>query len=139
MELTINKLDVSLSLKKFLTGEGPLKELDLTGIKGFLDRRTTIWTEEMEANHKKRTAGWGDFHLENLKLKDLAITIHQNNPSRPLELTIFSIKIPRIRQHWLLFDIFNAESGHGEFDGSLFFVENMLTEEEEQKRYVSLN
>ena len=90
----------------------------------------------MEALHKKREPTDSDFHLDLVKVRDLSLTIYQNCPNRPLELTIYSLKLPRLRQHWLLRDIFDADHGHGMFDNCLFSVENLGTDTKAQRRLV---
>ncbi|MCR9066924.1 MAG: mitochondrial distribution and morphology protein [Cytophagales bacterium] len=137
MDMNISEVDVTLSLSHAVAGEGILSEISISGLTGMLDRRTTIWTEAMEAAHQKREATENDFHLNYVKIKDLALTIHQKCPDRPLDLTIFSLKLRRLRQHWLLLDLFDADAGHGKFDDCLFSIENVEVDYKNQIRTVS--
>jgi mitochondrial distribution and morphology protein 31 len=136
IDLDLKEIDVKFSLSHALTGGGLLSDISAHGISGILDRRTTIWTEEMQAAYHKREASKSDFRFESVKVKDLAMTIYQEYPDRPLELQIFNMKLPRLRQHWLLFDILDADTAHGKFDNSLFSLENLEVDNQTQSRKV---
>ena len=92
------------------------------GIRGTLDRRPVIWTDEMAQNWQKRSETEWDFYLNNLKIKDASVVIYQDFPSRPLPLLVHTASLARLRQHWILYDLLFADELTGEFDSSLFFV-----------------
>jgi mitochondrial distribution and morphology protein 31 len=124
MDLNINWVDVKLSILHLLAGRGILKELSLQGVEGTVNRKNIVWSEDYYLNPPpKRKQSSSDFHFDRVKVKDLNITIFQNCPDRPLSLNIFSMKLSRLRQHWLLYDLLAAETVHGKFDDCLLSVE----------------
>lgn len=149
MDLTIQQIDVKLSLWWFLEGNGLLKEMILKGVRGHVDRRRLVWTvepaDEQAAEAKKKESSEdedtmtnetvkphspneafvpqsvGAFCFSKLTISDLYITLYNANPKRPLPVSIYSYKSAHlVRSTWLLHDLLYAEYVHGSFDDCLF-------------------
>jgi len=135
MDLTIEQMDVKLSLWWFLEQKGLLKEMILKGVRGMFDRRQIVWILPAEEQLVTAPSGWipaslvgkcvspdvGAFCLSKLIISDLYITLYNPNPKRPLPLSIYSYKSAHlVRSTWLLHDLLYADNAHGSFDNCLF-------------------
>lgn len=113
----LDRLDVRISLSRWLDGRGWLEEVLIDGARGTLDKR---WIRSIK--------GWkwigkrGDFDLDSLKLRNVHLSIIQPKGFRPYSVTILSANIPRLRASWLFYDLMSAESAHGIFDGKSLFT-----------------
>lgn len=113
----LDRLDVRISLRRWLEGRGWLEEVSIDGARGTLDKR---WVRAIE--------GWkwpnrkGDFDLESLHLRNVHLSIIQPRGFRPYSVTILSAHVPRLRAAWLFYDLMSAESAHGIFDGRSLFT-----------------
>ncbi|KAJ2881580.1 Mitochondrial distribution and morphology protein 31, mitochondrial precursor, partial [Coemansia aciculifera] len=52
----------------------------------------------------------------------MLLTVHPWQNFRPITISIYSASLPRFRDRWLLYDILNANSLVGMYDGSLFTI-----------------
>lgn len=119
LDLTVDTVNVKLSLLHFLQGKGIVEECSVRGIRGVMDRRVIDWDAVGEP--ERRTPQYGDFDLK-LTIDDALVTIHQSNPDRPLPLSINNLTCSRLRKQWLLFDLLSADNISGSFDSCLFSV-----------------
>lgn len=120
--ITIDTVDVSLSLPRWLDGKGIIKDAVVQGVRGVVDRSQIVYdpealTDRTAYRHKARL---GDFHLESLVLEDFLVTIYQPDNFRPYTWSIFSAHIPTLRKQWLFLDLMSAESIVGQVDNCLF-------------------
>lgn len=122
-DLTINAVDVTLSFMKWWNGKGLLKDVEVKGVRGVVDRTSVVWSAEgidpLSYRHKHEP---GDFEIEHFKLEDLLVTIHQPGGFRPFSVSIFSCELPQLRKQWLFYDFLSASHMSGSFDGSLFTI-----------------
>ncbi|CAK7267809.1 Mitochondrial distribution and morphology protein 31, mitochondrial precursor [Sporothrix epigloea] len=122
-DVTINSVDVTLSLYKWWNGKGLLKDVEVRGVRGVVDRTFVHWSEgpldPFSFRHEHQP---GDFEIERFKLEDLMVTVHQPNGFRPFSASIFSMELPQLRKQWLFYDFLCANHVSGSYDGSLFTI-----------------
>ena len=122
-DLTINTVDVTLSFVKWWNGKGLLKDVEVKGVRGVVDRTSVQWTSDyvdpLSYRHEHEP---GDFEIEHFKLEDLLVTIHQPGGFRPFPVSIYSCELPQLRKQWLCYDFLSANHMSGSIDGSLFTI-----------------
>ncbi|KAK1759163.1 putative mitochondrial distribution and morphology protein 31, mitochondrial precursor [Echria macrotheca] len=122
-DLTIDTVNVTLSFVKWWNGKGLLKDVEVKGVRGVVDRTSIEWTADAEDPLSFRHEhSPGDFELDYFKLEDLLVTIHQPGNFRPYSVSIFSCELPQLRKQWLFYDFLSASHMSGSFDGSLFTI-----------------
>ncbi|SCZ91844.1 BZ3500_MvSof-1268-A1-R1_Chr5-3g08172 [Microbotryum saponariae] len=99
--LSIDTIEVTLSLRRWLDGKGLVKDAVVKGVRGIV-------------------AHPGDFWLESLQIQDFLVTIYQPDQFRPYTFSIFNADIRRFRKQWLFYDLMSAESVVGQVDNCLF-------------------
>jgi len=121
VHLTIDYVDIKLSLLWLLEGRGILKMCKASGIRGTIDRRFEGTDGNRNKRPPRRKERRGDFVLENLTLSDALVTLYLPDLShRPLPISIYSLNCDWVRKQWMLFDLLSAKSVVGRFDSSLF-------------------
>ncbi|KAK0620942.1 hypothetical protein B0T14DRAFT_458208 [Immersiella caudata] len=122
-DLTLDTVNVTLSFAKWWSGKGLLKDVEVKGVRGVMDRTSVVWSADGEDplsyRHERSP---GDFELDYFKLEDLLITVHQPGGFRPFSVSIFSCELPQLRKQWLFYDFLSASHMSGSFDGSLFTI-----------------
>lgn len=120
--ITVDTIDVTLSLPRWLDGKGIIKDAVVKGVRGTVDRSNIEWNPNTPTDRTayRHTSAPGDFHLESLVLEDFLVTIHQPENFRPYTWSIFSAHIPTLRKQWLFLDLMSAESIVGQVDNCLF-------------------
>ena len=122
-DVTINSVDVTLSFYKWWNGKGPLKDVEVRGVRGVVDRTFVHWADgpldPFSFRHEHQP---GDFEIERFKLEDLMVTVYQPNGFRPFSASIFSMELPQLRKQWLFYDFLCANHVSGSYDGSLFTI-----------------
>jgi len=122
-DITINTVNVTLSFAKWWNGKGLLRDVEVKGVRGVVDRTSVHWgTEYVDPKTFRHEHNPGDFEIDSFKLEDLLVTIHQPNGFRPFSVSIFSCDLPRLRKQWLFYDFLSANNMSGAFDGSLFTI-----------------
>lgn len=100
--LMIDRVEVSLSLIRWLDGKGLVQSADVQGVRGVVDRRHVRWDPDVPydpvaARHQYTP---GDFELEKLTVEDLLVTVYQPNGFRPYPVSIFHAQLDRFRKQW---------------------------------------
>ena len=122
-DVTINTVNVTLSFVKWWNGKGLLRDVEVKGVRGVVDRTSVNWgTEYVDPKSFRHEHNPGDFEIDSFKLEDLLVTIHQPNGFRPFSVSIFSCELPQLRKQWLFYDFLSANNMSGAFDGSLFTI-----------------
>jgi distribution and morphology protein 31 len=121
-DLTIDQVNVSLSLGKFLNGKGILNEVEIVGMRGVVDRSFVHWDPNDDARNYKNVYKPGDFEIDNFKMSDVLFKLIQPNGFRPFNVSIYNCDLPIFRKNWLLLDFLNANSISGSYDDSLFTI-----------------
>jgi distribution and morphology protein 31 len=122
-DVTIDTVNVTLSFIKWWNGKGLLKDVEVKGVRGVVDRTTVHWDavdeDPLTYRHEHNP---GDFELDYFKMEDLLVTVHQPDGFRPFSVSIFSCELPQLRKQWLFYDFLSASHMSGSYDGSLFTI-----------------
>jgi len=121
-DLTIETVNVTLSFLKWWNGKGPLKDVEIKGVRGEVDRRSVAGTGPVDPLSYRYEHEPGDFEIDYFKIEDLKVTVHQPAGFRPFEASIFSCELPQLRKQWLFYDLLSASNMSGSYDGSLFTI-----------------
>ncbi|KAJ6113714.1 hypothetical protein N7523_007031 [Penicillium sp. IBT 18751x] len=122
-DLSIETVNVTLSFTKWLNGKGPLRDVEVKGIRGVVDRRQVHWPEEdLDPKSYRHDHQPGDFEIDSFKMHDVLVTIYQPDNFRPFSVSIFSCDLPKLRKQWLFYDFLSANMMSGSFDNSLFTI-----------------
>ncbi|CAM0136210.1 unnamed protein product [Umbelopsis sp. WA50703] len=99
-DLTIESIQVTLNLVRWLDGKGLVQDADVQGVRGVVDRRHVRWDPKVPydpaAARQRYTPG--DFELEKLTLDDLLVTVYQPYGFRPFPVSIFNAELNRFRK-----------------------------------------
>lgn len=121
-DLTIETVDVTLSFSKYMSGKGILKEVEVKGIRGVVDRNHLRWKHNQDPRNNRNVHKTGDFEIENFKLEDALVTLHQPGRDKPFNVSVFNMELPQLRKHWLFYDLLSANNLSGSYDNSLFTI-----------------
>ncbi|KAK4140364.1 mitochondrial distribution and morphology proteins-domain-containing protein [Dichotomopilus funicola] len=122
-DVTIDTVDVTLSFIKWWNGKGLLKDVEVKGVRGVVDRTSVQWSAEgLDPHDYRHEHNPGDFELDHFKMEDLLVTVHQPHGFRPFSVSIFSCDLPQLRKQWLFYDFLSASHISGAYDGSLFTI-----------------
>ena len=121
-DVSIDTVNVTLSFSKWFNGKGLLKDVEIKGIRGVIDRTSVHTIEGVDPRSYKHEHNPGDFELDSFKMEDLLVTIYQPDGFRPFPVSMYSCELPQLRKQWLFYDFLSANIMSGSFDGSLFTV-----------------
>ncbi|KAK3306547.1 mitochondrial distribution and morphology proteins-domain-containing protein [Chaetomium strumarium] len=122
-DVTIDTVNVTLSFIKWWNGKGLLKDVEVKGVRGVVDRTSVRWNgDDVDPLSYRHEHNPGDFELDYFKLEDLLVTVHQPGGFRPFSVSIFSCELPQLRKQWLFYDFLSASHMSGSYDGSLFTI-----------------
>lgn len=121
-DLTLETVNVTLSFARWMNGKGLLKDVEIRGVRGVVDRKHVFWNQGADPRSQKHEHHPGDFEIESFKLDDLLVTIHQPGGFRPFSVSIYSCDLPQLRKQWLFYDFLSANNVSGSFDDSLFTI-----------------
>ncbi|KAL1595905.1 Mitochondrial distribution and morphology protein 31, mitochondrial precursor [Paraconiothyrium brasiliense] len=121
-DISIDTVNVTLSFSRWMNGKGILKDVEIKGIRGVVDRTSVHAIEGVDPRSYKHNHQPGDFELESFKMEDLLVTIYQPNNFRPFSVSIYSCDLPQLRKQWLFYDFLSANMMSGSFDNSLFTI-----------------
>ncbi|KAF1358071.1 mitochondrial distribution and morphology protein family 31/32, partial [Lizonia empirigonia] len=121
-DVSIDTVNVTLSFSKWFNGKGMLKDVEIKGIRGVIDRTSVHTVEGVDPRSYKHEHNPGDFELDSFKMEDLLVTIYQPDGFRPFPVSIYSCDLPQLRKQWLFYDFLSANMMSGSFDNSLFTI-----------------
>lgn len=122
-DVTIETVNVTLSFAKWWNGKGLLRDVEVKGVRGVVDRTSVHWPKEyVDPRTYKHEHNPGDFEIDSFRMEDLLLTIHQPQGFRPFQVSVFSCELPQLRKQWLFYDFLSANQMSGAFDGSLFTI-----------------
>jgi mitochondrial distribution and morphology protein 31 len=114
---------VTLSFTKWFNGKGLLRDVEVKGIRGVIDRTHVQWSSnDLDPKSYRHEHNPGDFEIDSFKMEDLLVTVYQPNNFRPFPVSIFSCDLPQLRKQWLFYDFLSADMMSGSFDNSLFTI-----------------
>jgi len=120
--LSIDSVEVGLSLRRWLDGKGLVREATIKGTRGVIERSHIQYDPDAEIDRMayRNKPRPGDFELESLQVEDFLVTIYQPDHFRPYTFSIFNADMRRFRKQWLFYDLLSAESVTGQCDNCLF-------------------
>lgn len=122
-DVSIETVNVTLSFAKWWNGKGLLRDVEVKGVRGVVDRTSVhALAEPVDPKSYRHEHNTGDFELDSFKMEDLLVTIYQPNKFRPFTASIYSCDLPRLRKQWLFYDFLSANMISGSFDNSLFTI-----------------
>ena len=122
-DISIDTVNVTLSFSKWVNGKGPLKDVEIKGIRGVVDRSSVYTPEEyVDPRTYKHEHNPGDFEIDSFKMEDLLVTIYQPGSFRPFSVSIYNCELPQLRKQWLFYDFLSANNMSGSYDNSLFTI-----------------
>jgi len=122
-DLSIETINVTLSFSKWFNGKGLLRDVEMKGVRGVVDRTHVVYSGEyVDPRTYKHEHQAGDFEIESFKLEDLLVSIYQPHNFRPYSVSIFTADLPQLRKQWLFYDLLSANHVSGSFDDSLFTI-----------------
>src|SRR5690606_8690432 len=89
-DVTIDEVAVTLSFAKWMNGKGLLKDVEVKGVRGVVDRTHVHWGEGIDPRSYRHIHEPGDFEIESFKLEDLLVTVYQPDGFRPFAFSIFN-------------------------------------------------
>ncbi|GME74569.1 unnamed protein product [Ambrosiozyma monospora] len=112
-KLTIDTINMTLSLGKWSEGRGLIKDVEIIGLVGDIDfkKNNEFFVDDSLCE---------DYEFEKLKISDLKVDFKSDNFKEPIELKVFSCDIDTVRRNWVVYDFLNANTLSGSFNGSLF-------------------
>ncbi|KAL4961462.1 mitochondrial distribution and morphology protein [Aspergillus stella-maris] len=123
-DVSIETVNVTLSFGRWINGKGLLRDVEVKGVRGVVDRRFVHWSNGAPLDPKsyRHEHNPGDFEIDSFKMSDLLVTVYQPNNFRPFSVSIFSCDLPQLRKQWLFYDFLSANMMSGSFDNSLFTI-----------------
>ncbi|PLB46990.1 putative mitochondrion biogenesis protein [Aspergillus steynii IBT 23096] len=122
-DLSIETVNVTLSFTKWINGKGPLRDVEVKGIRGVVDRRHVYWPNvDLDPKSYRHEHNPGDFEIDSFKMNDVLVSVYQPDNFRPFSVSIFSCDLPQLRKQWLFYDFMSANMMSGSFDNSLFTI-----------------
>lgn len=122
-DLSVETVNVTLSFTKWLNGKGPLRDMEIKGVRGVIDRRSVRWAGySLDPKSYRHEHNPGDFEIDSFKMNDVLVTIYQPANFRPFSVSIFSCDLPQLRKQWLFYDFLSANMMSGSIDNSLFTI-----------------
>ncbi|KAH9827204.1 mitochondrial distribution and morphology protein 31-like [Teratosphaeria destructans] len=123
-DVTIQIVNVTLSFTKWFNGKGLLHDVEIKGVRGVIDRTHVHPIEGAPTDPKsyRHTHNTGDFEIDNFRMEDVLLTIHQPRGFRPFSVSVYNCELPRLRKQWLFYDFLCANNMSGSFDDSLFTI-----------------
>jgi distribution and morphology protein 31 len=121
-DVTIDTVNVTLSFARWMNGRGLLKDVEIKGVRGVIDRTHVVWANNIDPKSLKHQHQPGDFEIESFKLEDLLVTVYQPDGFRPFPVSIYSCNLPQLRKQWLFYDLLSANYCTGSYDNSLFTI-----------------
>ncbi|KAL4868752.1 hypothetical protein BDV12DRAFT_92243 [Aspergillus spectabilis] len=122
-DLSIETVNVTLSFGRWINGKGLLRDVEVNGVRGVVDRRYVYWSDDaLDPKSYRHEHNPGDFEIDSFKMSDLLVTVYQPNNFRPFSVSIFSCDLPQLRKQWLFYDFMSANMMSGSFDNSLFTI-----------------
>ncbi|KAL4783475.1 hypothetical protein BJX76DRAFT_348552 [Aspergillus varians] len=122
-DVSIETVNVTLSFGRWINGKGLLRDVEVKGVRGVVDRRSVYWSDDsLDPKSYRHEHSPGDFEIDSFKMSDLLVTVYQSNNFRPFSVSIFSCDLPQLRKQWLFYDFLSANMMSGSFDNSLFTI-----------------
>ncbi|KAL3236724.1 Mdm32p [Nakaseomyces bracarensis] len=121
LDLQLHRVEVSLSVMKWLSGKGLVNDISIFGISG------DISINDKKESNVESLINWvtesnPTYELTNFTINDSSTVVHDKAKGKSLKMSIYNLEIPRLRFDHLLTDIFSADVLVGAVNDSLFNI-----------------
>lgn len=101
-DLTIETLEVELSLMRLMEGKGIVKSADVKGVRGIVDNRRGNWNKDavFDAEAIRKSHIPGNFELDHLSINDLSVFVYMPTGFRPFPISILQAQLSKFRKQW---------------------------------------
>jgi distribution and morphology protein 31 len=101
-DLTIESLEVELSLMRLMEGKGLVKCADVKGVRGIVDNRRGNWNRHIKFDYEaiRKSHIPGNFELDRLTINDLSIFVYMPTGFRPFPISILQGQLSKFRKQW---------------------------------------
>ncbi|AET39586.1 Mdm32p Ecym_4551 [Eremothecium cymbalariae DBVPG len=116
-DLSFNRINLTLSVRKWLRGQGLIQNLYISGMKGDV----SIQKEQKDY----RLIDWfsnPNYELGEVQVDDSCISFSDVENDQKFRLSIYNMQMSQLRLQWCLPDIFNADVVSGAINHSLFSI-----------------
>ncbi|SCU88550.1 LAMI_0D10506g1_1 [Lachancea mirantina] len=116
--LQFNQVDITLSLRKWLSGHGLIDDISVYGMKGDV-------TVKSRHELSEPLIAWfssPQTHLGKVEVRDSCINLRDEALEQDYRISIYNMELPQLRFEWLLMDVFNADIISGAINHSLFSI-----------------
>ncbi|KIV99167.1 uncharacterized protein PV09_09121 [Verruconis gallopava] len=123
-DVSIDTVNVTLSFAKWFNGKGLLRDVEIKGVRGVIDRTHVVsstW-DGIDPRTWRHEHQPGDFELDSFKLEDMLVTVYQPDGFRPFSVSIHLCELPRLRKQWLFYDFLSANVMSGSYDNAMFAI-----------------
>ena len=122
-DISLETVNVTLSFTKWFNSKGLLRDVEIKGVRGIIDRTAVHYSGDfVDPKTYRHQHNPGDFEIDSFKLEDLLVTVQQPKNFRPFSVSIFNCDLPQLRKQWLFYDFLSANMMSGSFDDSLFTI-----------------
>ncbi|MCJ1239992.1 Mitochondrial distribution and morphology protein 31, mitochondrial precursor [Varicellaria rhodocarpa] len=122
-DVSLETVNVTLSFTKWFNSKGLLRDVEIKGVRGVIDRTSVHYDgEQIDPKSYRHEHNPGDFEIDSFKMEDLLVTVYQPKGFRPFSVSIFNCDLPKLRRQWLFYDFLSANTMSGSFDESLFTI-----------------
>ena len=122
-DVSLETVNVTLSFTKWFNSKGLLRDVEIKGVRGVIDRTSVRYDgEQIDPKSYRHEHNPGDFEIDSFKMEDLLVTVYQPKGFRPFSVSIFNCDLPKLRRQWLFYDFLSANTMSGSFDESLFTI-----------------
>lgn len=122
-DLSLGTVNVTLSFRKWFNGKGLLRDVEVKGVRGVIDRTSVHYDGSyVDPRSYRHEHNPGDFEIDSFRMEDLLVTVHQPDRFRPFPVSIYNCELPRLRRQWLFYDFLSANAISGSIDESLFAI-----------------
>lgn len=128
-DMSVELIEVKLSLWKLWEGKGLIQECKIEGLRGVVDYRDF----PSDFVVQRRTVQPSDFEISNFKVEDALVTFRYSN-FRPFTVSILNFDANLFRQQWIFYDILNANSIVGVYDNCLFTLHPRLSDQKNSEK-----
>lgn len=118
--LKFHEIELSLSLKKWLVGNGPINDLSVYGMRGDVSVNYAY-----EQTPQDLFIDWfsnKEYRLGRVQLTDSCVNIHDEQLDMKYRVSIYNLVMPQLRFEWMIPDFFNADVATGAINHSLFTI-----------------
>lgn len=119
-QLRFHQIELTLSLKKWLFGQGAIKDISVYGMRGDISINYAY-----EQSPEKMFLDWfsnKDYQLGKVQLTDSCVNVYDKQLNHKYRVSVYNLCMPQLRFQWMLPDFFNADVATGAINHALFTI-----------------